>query len=153
MRRKIVKVLLAIAFCLASIGVFTACNNNASDSMKEIHNWVLRYNDNDHWFECTHCPSTKDDEEHTIEFSGECSVCKALIARPSRIDYEIIDGVAKVVHFGGRATHVRIAPTYKGIPVTEIGMQAFQGGALKSIEIPDRATLPSLHPQNNYCTL
>ena len=46
--------------------------------------------------------------------------------------------------------------------VTKIGNFAFYQSSQtgesgrcgpKSITIPDRATLPSLHPQNNYCTL
>ena len=38
--------------------------------------------------------------------------------------------------------------------VTSIGDSAFSNcNSLTSIVIPDRATLPSLHPQNNYCTL
>ena len=38
--------------------------------------------------------------------------------------------------------------------VTTIVNSAFSGcKELKSIVIPNRATLPSLHPQNNYCTL
>ena len=38
--------------------------------------------------------------------------------------------------------------------VTSIGDSAFYGcTGLTSITIPSRATLPSLHPQNNYCTL
>ena len=38
--------------------------------------------------------------------------------------------------------------------VKTISGYAFAGNSkIKSISIPDRATLPSLHPQNNYCTL
>ena len=38
--------------------------------------------------------------------------------------------------------------------VVNIGVSAFgQCVLLKSVTIPDRATLPNLHPQNNYCTL
>ena len=38
--------------------------------------------------------------------------------------------------------------------VKEIGESAFSNCVnLISISIPERATLPNLHPQNNYCTL
>ncbi len=38
--------------------------------------------------------------------------------------------------------------------VTEIGKHAFRvNDVLETVVIPSRATLPSLHPQNNYCTL
>ena len=40
-----------------------------------------------------------------------------------------------------------------GNSVVNIGNYAFASVGIKSLVIPDRATLPSLHPQNNYCTL
>ena len=47
-----------------------------------------------------------------------------------------------------------IPSTYDGKSVTSIDPLAFDNCAdIISVTIPDRATLPSLHPQNNYCTL
>lgn len=52
------------------------------------------------------------------------------------------------------ATKVTIPKSYKGKPVTSIGDKAFYDcTSLTSVKIPNRATLPSLHPQNYYCTL
>lgn len=82
-----------------------------------------------------------------------------------------------MIGYEGTSTRVKIAEEYEGVPVTGIYDGVFQyntvirsvvipdnvtsiGGwafsqcsNLTSIEIPDRATLPSLHPQNNYSTL
>lgn len=51
-------------------------------------------------------------------------------------------------------TDLIIPGIYKGMPVTAIGKNAFwKCEFLNSVSIPNRATFPSLHPQNNYCTL
>ena len=52
------------------------------------------------------------------------------------------------------AEEVIIPSSYQGLPVSEINYQGFSYyNSLTSITIPSRATLPNLHPQNNYCTL
>ena len=61
---------------------------------------------------------------------------------------------AEVIGYEGTGVDVIIADEYDGVPVTRIAAYAFNSHTgLKSITIPDRATHPSLHPQNNYCTL
>ncbi len=51
-------------------------------------------------------------------------------------------------------TSVEIPAEYDGFPVTAIGDYTFLNcTALKSVVIPDRATLPSLHPQTNHSYL
>lgn len=50
--------------------------------------------------------------------------------------------------------NVVISSMYNDLPVKRIPSDGFKGySSLTSVVIPDRATLPSLHPQNNYCTL
>ena len=54
------------------------------------------------------------------------------------IEYEIWEDEAVAVRYKGDAKHVRIADTYKGVPVTTIGVGLFAYcDDLKSVEIPD----------------
>ena len=45
------------------------------------HKWATEYTyDNScHWFDCTICEERKEEQEHSVESSGECSVCKVLV--------------------------------------------------------------------------
>ncbi len=70
------------------------------------------------------------------------------------LEYSFSDSSCSVIGYVGTDTSVFIPSKYNGYPVTSIGYEAFSDCSdVTSIAIPNRATLPSLHPQNNYCTL
>ncbi len=107
------------------------------------HIWATEYShDNSyHWFGCATCEERKEEQEHTIQASGECSVCNELVGATEGIVYELLaDGTAQVVMYEGTATRVRIADTYQGAPVTKIGNEVFKNSAITSIVIPESVT-------------
>lgn len=103
------------------------------------HAWKSEYSyDNSyHWLECTACDEIKDKEEHTVENSGECSVCHALVGATEGVLYDIANGKASVIGYEGTATRVRIADTYNGAPVTEIYDNSFKNKNITSVIIPE----------------
>lgn len=103
------------------------------------HAWKSEYSyDNSyHWLECTTCDEIKDKEEHTVENSGECSVCHALVGATEGVLYDIANGKASVIGYEGTATRVRIADTYNGAPVTEIYDNSFKDKSITSVVIPE----------------
>ena len=106
------------------------------------HAWKSEYSyDNSyHWLECTTCDEIKSKEEHTVENSGECSVCHALVGATEGVLYDIANGKASVIGYEGTATRVRIADTYNGAPVTEITGSAFKNKNIESVVIPEGVT-------------
>lgn len=167
----------------SSSGSSSMENSSSEDSSSAHteHTWAesYSYDDSYHWIECNVCHEVKDKAEHTLNESGECSVCKALLKATEGVQYRISSDnmYAEVIGYEGTATRVRIADTYNDLPVktiyekafddndkiaaviipdsvTSIGDWAFEAcDSLTSVVIGGRATLPSLHPQNNYCTL
>jgi len=124
----------------------------------------LSKNDTHHWYACQNedCNEKFDEVKHSFEdainFEGKiCNVCSYEKPATEGLEYELnADGQSYYVKGIGTATatEIVIASVYNGMPVTSIGERAFfDCDRLTSIDIPDRATLPSLHPQNNYCTL
>ena len=110
---------------------------------KVDHAWATEYShDNSyHWIDCETCDEVKDKQEHSVEVSGECSVCGELVGATEGIVYEVLsDGTAQVVMYEGTAKRVRIAETYNGAPVTKIANEAFENSAITSITIPDSVT-------------
>jgi hypothetical protein len=106
------------------------------------HAWATEYShDNSyHWIDCETCDEFKDKQEHSVEASGECSVCGELVGATEGIVYDVSNGEAQVVMYEGTATRVRIAETYQGAPVTKIGNEAFKDTTITSIVIPDSVT-------------
>ena len=114
--------------------------NNYVDAIG--HDWSEEYSFDNlyHWLDCEACDEMKDKQEHTIEDSGECSVCKEFFGTKGVV-YEVLsDGTAQVVGYEGTQKNVRIAENYNGAPVTKIGNKAFENSAITSIEIPDSVT-------------
>ena len=145
------------------------------------HSWEkdYRYDNSYHWKKCQYCEEIDGKAEHTEDESVFCTVCDAAVGSTEGLIYDFSADrtYAEVIGYEGTSTRVKIAEEYEGVPVTGIYDGVFQyntvicsvvipdnvtsiGGwafsqcsNLTSIEIPDRVTLPSLHPQNNYSTL
>ena len=95
-----------------------------------------------HWYACATCDETKDKKEHTVQASGECSVCHEVVGATEGVYYEIKNGIAKVVGYDGTATRVRLADTYNGAPVTSIGASAFADNyTIREVILPDTITI------------
>ena len=72
----------------------------------------------------------------------------------TKLKFVHVNGGYEVSKYTGTASVVKIPSTYENEPVISIGDSSFRGRSkLKTIEIPERATYPSLHPQNNYYAL
>ena len=96
-----------------------------------------------HWYKCQFCEEITGKVEHTIEASGTCSVCDALVGATEGVIYGIsVDGTyAEVIGYAGTATRIRIAEEYSGLPVTTICKEVFQyKGSITSVIIPDSVT-------------
>ena len=107
------------------------------------HDWeeTYSYDNSCHWYDCETCDEVKGKAEHTVESSGECSVCKELVGATEGVLYEVVDGKARVLGYEGTATRVRIAESYDGASVTEVLQEAFIGcDSLTEIVIPDSVT-------------
>lgn len=107
------------------------------------HDWQTEYSYDDsfHWIACNNCNEVKDKAKHILDDSGKCTVCEQGIPTEG-LYYEIsLDGTyAEVVLYAGTDVKVRIADTYKGLPVTNIRVGAFNESKIVSIAIPDSIT-------------
>ena len=108
------------------------------------HDWQTEYSYNNsyHWYGCNTCDNVKGRKEHTIDESGECSVCNQLVGETAGIIYRIsTDGTyAEVIAYEGTATKIRIADTYNGVPVKTIRAYAFWDKNIVSVIIPNSVT-------------
>ena len=107
------------------------------------HAWETTYSSDNsyHWIDCETCEEVKDKQEHSVQASGECSVCNELVGATEGVAYDLLsDGTAQVVMYEGTAKRVRIAETYQGAPVTKIANEAFKDTTITSIVIPDSVT-------------
>ena len=95
-----------------------------------------------HWLKCNTCTLTKDRAEHTAGEDGKCTTCGYLLTDSEGVGYDIDASgeFAVVLEYTGTATEVRIAESYKGVPVTQIYNSAFSGESIKSVIIPDSVT-------------
>lgn len=108
------------------------------------HNYAktYSYDKSHHWYACTKCDSVKDEEEHTLDEEGMCTVCNNQITPTEGILYELSqDGAcAKVVGYTGKSKKIVIADEYQGVPVRSIGVEAFYNKFITSVYIPDGIT-------------
>ena len=96
-----------------------------------------------HWLKCNTCTLTKDRAEHTAGEDGKCTTCGYLLTDSEGVGYDIDASgeFAVVLEYTGTATEVRIAESYKGVPVTQIYNKAFyKNQNIKSVIIPDSVT-------------
>ena len=116
-----------------------------SSSAHTEHTWAesYSYDDSYHWIECNVCHEVKDKAEHTLNESGECSVCERLITPTEGVQYRISSDnmYAEVIGYEGTATRVKIADTYNGLPVKTICEHAFKrNDIITSVIISDSVT-------------
>ena len=111
---------------------------------KSDHRWQTKYTtDNSfHWIKCNDCVATKDKAEHSIDDSGYCTICNAVVGSTAGLIYELsANGTyAEVIGYEGSAKNVIIAKEYNGKPVKSIYKEAFYSSSIKSIVIPDSVT-------------
>ena len=102
------------------------------------------YTDNSfHWQECENCDYVSDKVEHSVDNSGACTVCEEIIGDTEGVLYDLSDdgSYAIVVGYSGTATKIKIANSYKGVPVTQIYKDAFsEKRDITSVIIPDGVT-------------
>ena len=126
MMKKILTMIISL-FCIFLFGV--ACS---VEEEKEIHQheWELLFSDGDtfHWLECGTCKKIEK-EVHKFDKNGwnECSVCKEQLGLVYAVSE---DGTyARVIDHREMplpaTKKVRIADTYKGLPVKVINKSAF----------------------------
>ena len=81
-------------------------------------------------------------EEHSLGNDGFCWICERPLSPTTGVDYAISENgeMAKVTRFFGGIdqTQVNIASEYEGVPVTEIGV-----GAFESLDTVTTVVLPS----------
>ena len=124
--------------------LFRTCQDCKTVEWKQDeHSWDNQYScdDDSHWYACQKCDDTREKEKHTVDGSGECSVCHELVGATEGVLYEIVDGVARVVGYEGTHTKVRIAETYNGVAVKTIAEEAFFNcTSLTEIVLPESVT-------------
>ena len=123
------------------------CGKVEVENYTEIvdHAWAEEYSfDNSyHWIDCDTCEEFKERKEHSVESSGECSICKQLVGATEGVLYDVsADGTyAEVIGYEGTATKVRIADTYNNLPVKNIYKNALRGNnIITAVVIPNSVT-------------
>ncbi len=107
---------------------------------EDDHSIIYDCDSSSHWFRCEICGyKVGEEESHSIDNSGYCTVCDNPIGSTEGIVYEISeDGTyAKVTGYTGNSLRVIIADTYEDRPVTLISAEAFRQSELTSIIIPE----------------
>lgn len=91
-----------------------------------------------HWYACNDCDAKDAYAEHTPDAMGLCTVCHKLVPTQGvRYNVQKNATYAEVVGYEGAHTHVVIADTYNGLPVTRIAPNAFKNASMTSVLIPD----------------
>lgn len=101
------------------------------------------FDETHHWHAVTcGCDAKEDLGEHE-EKDGYCSVCELCMTSTPGVHYLLSDDgeYAKVISYKGTFKHVKIADTYEGKPVKEIGVNAFKGTEIVSVEFPETLEL------------
>ena len=124
----------------------TNCGTVEKENFTQIveHNWQTAYtfDDSYHWKKCADCNATKDKTEHIMNEEDLCIVCDQSPPSTEGILYDIsADGTyAALIGYEGTDTDIKIASTYKGLPVKTIYNQAFYQKYIVSVIIPDSVT-------------
>lgn len=95
------------------------------------HQWKDSYafDNSFHWLDCENCDSKSEYAEHDIDGSGYCNVCEQPLLPTEGLVYDVsADGTyAEVIEYTGTATKIKIADTYKSLPVESIYDSVFDG--------------------------
>ena len=124
----------------------TICNQTeiCNETPVSSHAYADTYERNNslHWLTCQNCDEIASQEEHTPDHNGFCTVCQMPVSSTEGIVYTLsMDGTyASVAGYVGTSTHVIIADTYNGVPVTTILSGAFYNSGLTSVKIPASIT-------------
>ena len=101
------------------------------------------YNESHHWHNSIcDCNEKVDYGQHTLEDSGWCTVCNQPLLPTDGVIYDVsADGTyAEVIAYKGTAKRIKIADTYKELPVKNIYANAFKNEAITDIILPNSIT-------------
>ena len=91
---------------------------------KVEHTWSKSYTYNTayHWHACTVCEEAQQLLAHSVSGNGDCNECGCIVSPSGGVLYDVsADGTyVEVIGYEGSAAKVKIAETYKGLPVTGI---------------------------------
>jgi len=119
--------------------VCSSCHEIMFISGTELdHDFATTYSfdKTNHWYACSKCSAVKTEEEHSLDDSGVCTVCKQQIGGVVYV-VSADKSFAEVIDYTASSTNVVIADTYKGVTVTKIADSAFEGKSITSVIIPD----------------
>ncbi|MBQ7368284.1 MAG: leucine-rich repeat protein [Clostridia bacterium] len=95
------------------------------------HQWKDNYafDNSFHWLDCENCDSNLEYAEHDIDNSGYCIVCEQPLLPTEGLVYDVsaCGTYAEVIAYTGTATKIKIADTYKSLPVESIYDSVFDG--------------------------
>ena len=112
------------------------------DPIPHSYETAWAYNETHHWKNATcDCDGQSEYAEH-IDEGGVCSVCEALLYTQGVLYQMSSEGTyAVVTGYEGTATKVKIASTYQGVPVTEMGNSAFYNqDKMEEVILPNTVT-------------
>lgn len=136
MKKKILLVLLTALLAFSAFAL-VGCGHTHSFSSD------YSFDETHHWKDATcGCDVKENYGEHTVDSSGNCSVCEKPINPTTGVLYDISsDGTyAEVIDYTGTSKKVKIADTYNNLPVKSIYEGAFSSTSITYIEIPDSVT-------------
>ena len=138
MKRKLLAAVTAAALAVCSVFGLAACGSGEHGKAEE---WSR--NQIYHWHACTKkgCGEKYGQAPHSFS-DYACTVCGYAVEPSEGLDYTLNDTGYKVAGIGTCAdTDIVVPSEYKGLPVTEIGFDAFKDcTVLKSIILPASVT-------------
>ena len=126
--------------------ICTLCGKSVTENetakLDHTYSTTYSFDDNNHWFTCTGCDATKDQANHTPDAEDICTACQMPMSDTFGVVYDISsDGTyAEVITYEGKATKVKIASEYQGLPVRSIFDSAFKDKSITSVVIPSSVT-------------
>ena len=109
------------------LNICTVCGyehkNNYRDTLPHDYETEYHWDENYHWLVCKVCSASKTKLVHIEGEDGKCLTCGTQMGYTPGITYKISDDAtyAYVASYEGTSRRIRIAPEYKGFPVTHIG--------------------------------
>lgn len=144
--KKLLSASLAAVLAIGSLCAFAACG--------DTHDYVLQYDETNHWYVCSDCGDVKDTAGHSMK-NGKCETC-GFVQGTEGLTYEIHeDGLGYELSGLGTAatTDITVASMYRGLPVTAIGEYAFYDGGPNGMRLPDPSPLTSIVIPDSVTTI